>query len=116
MLNIKSKINESIKNEYKRYLGIFLKELRTSRGFSLRELGKRTNLNFPYLSHIEAHKEEKTGLPSPDTFNKLFSIYSLSKEEKKQFIEIYLNIIMPEIFTKNLTDEKIESIVDILDS
>lgn len=116
MIEIRSKIEENIRAEYERHLGIFLKDLRTSRSFSLRELGERTNINFPYLSHLEINKKEKAGIPSVNVLNKLFSVYNLTEKEKERFMEIYLNLVMPKIFINSLTDEKIRDIIKILEA
>lgn len=111
-----NKNEDKIRVQNEKKLGVFLKKLRTERKLSLRDVGEKADMNFPYLSHLETHNREKAKLPSVDILNKLFTVYKLNLEEKVEFLEIYFNLIMPEIYIKNLTTDKIKDIIKILES
>ena len=104
------------KEQYEKKLGAFLKKIRTERKLSLRNVGAEADMNFPYLSHLETHNRDKAKLPSVETLNKLFTVYKLDLKERVEFLEIYFNLIMPEIYLKNLTTDKIKDIIKILEA
>ena len=60
-------------------------------------------MKFPYLSHLETHNRDKVKLPSVEILNKLFVVYKLDLKERVEFLEIYFNLIMSEIYINNLT-------------
>ena len=60
-------------------------------------------MNFLYLSHSETHNRDKAKLPSVEILNKLFVVYKLDLKERVEFLEIYFNLIIPEIYINNLT-------------
>ncbi|XGU46107.1 helix-turn-helix domain-containing protein [Fusobacterium necrophorum subsp. funduliforme] len=107
---------EKRREQYEKKLGIFLKRLRAERKLSLRDVGAEADMNFPYLSHLETHNREKAKLPSVEILNKLFAVYKLNLKEKVDFLEIYFNLIMPEIYINSLTTDKIKSIIKILEA
>lgn len=104
------------KEQYEKKLGDFLKKIRIERKLSLRDVGAETDMNFPYLSHLETHNRDKAKLPSVEILNKLFTVYKLDLKEKVEFLEIYFNLIMPEIYINNLTADKIKDIIKILEA
>ena len=105
-----------IQIQYEKKLGAFLKKIRTERKLSLRDVGAEADMNFPYLSHLETHNRDKAKLPSVETLNKLFTVYKLDLKERVEFLEIYFNLIMPEIYINNLTTDKIKDIIKILEA
>ena len=105
-----------IQIQYEKKLGAFLKKIRTERKLSLRDVGAEADMNFPYLSHLETHNRDKAKLPSVEILNKLFAVYKLDLKEKVEFLEIYFNLIMPEIYINNLTTDKIKDIIKILEA
>ena len=105
-----------IQIQYEKKLGDFLKKIRTKRKLSLRDVGAEADMNFPYLSHLETHNRDKAKLPSVEILNKLFAVYKLDLKERVEFLEIYFNLIMPEIYLKNLTTDKIKDIIKILEA
>ena len=105
-----------IRIQYEKKLGAFLKKIRTERKLSLRDVGAEADMNFPYLSHLETHNRDKAKLPSVEILNKLFTVYKLDLKEKVEFLEIYFNLIMPEIYINNLTADKIKDIIKILEA
>ena len=100
---------DKIRIQYEKKLGAFLK-------LSLRDVGAEADMNFPYLSHLETHNRDKAKLPSVEILNKLFAVYKLDLKERVEFLEIYFNLIMPEIYLKNLTTDKIKDIIKILEA
>lgn len=107
---------DKIRIQYEKKLGAFLKKIRTERKLSLRDVGAEADMNFPYLSHLETHNRDKAKLPSVEILNKLFTVYKLDLKEKVEFLEIYFNLIMPEIYINNLTADKIKDIINILEA
>ena len=107
---------DKIRIQYEKKLGDFLKKIRTKRTLSLRDVGAEADMNFPYLSHLETHNRDKAKLPSVEILNKLFAVYRLDLKEKVEFLEIYFNLIMPEIYINNLTADKIKDIIKILEA
>lgn len=107
---------DKIRIQYEKKLGAFLKKIRTERKLSLRDVGAEADMNFPYLSHLETHNRDKAKLPSVEILNKLFAVYKLDLKEKVEFLEIYFNLIMPEIYINNLTADKIKDIINILEA
>lgn len=97
-------------------LGVFLKRLRAERKLSLRDVGEKADMNFTYLSHLETHNRDKAKLPSVEILNKLFAVYKLDEKERIEFLEIYFNLIMPEIYLNNLNTDKIKDIIKILET
>ena len=73
-------------------------------------------MNFPYLSHLETHNRDKSKLTCLEILNKLFAVYKLDFKEKLEFLEIYFNLIMPEIYLNDLTTDKIKDVIKILEA
>ena len=92
---------DKIRIQYEKKLGDFLKKIRTERKLSLRDVGAEADMNFPYLSHLETHNRDKAKLPSVEILNKLFAVYKLDLKEKVEYLEIYFNLIMPDIYINN---------------
>lgn len=113
---MKENKTEKKREQYEKKLGIFLKKLRAERKLSLRDVGEKADMNFTYLSHLETHNRDKAKLPSVEILNKLFAVYKLDLKERVKFLEIYFNLIMPEIYLKNLTTDKIKDIIKILEA
>lgn len=111
-----SKKVDKIRVQYEKKLGTFLKKVRTKRKLSLRDVGAEADMNFTYLSHLETHNRDKAKLPSVEILNKLFAVYRLDLKERVDFLEIYFNLIMPEIYINSLTTDKIKDIIKILES
>ena len=68
-------------------LGAYLKTLRGSRGFSLREVEEATDVSNAYLSQLE---NEKISKPSPHILHKLAGFYGITYEvlmEKAGYIK-----------------------------
>ena len=107
---------DKIRIQYEKKLGDFLKRVRIERKLSLRDVGAEADMNFPYLSHLETHNRDKAKLPSVEMLNKLFAVYKLDLKERVEFLEIYFNLIMPEIYINNLTTDKIKDIIKILEA
>ena len=59
-------------------LGVVLKRLRVIKGFSLRDVEKRTNVSNAYLCQIESGKVKN---PSPHHLHKLAAVYEVPYEE-----------------------------------
>lgn len=107
---------EKRREQYEKKLGVFLKRLRAERKLSLRDVGEKADMNFTYLSHLETHNRDKAKLPSVEILNKIFAVYKLDLKERVEFLEIYFNLIIPEIYINNLTTYKIKDIIKILES
>lgn len=107
---------DKIRVQYEKKLGAFLKKVRTNRKLSLRDVGAEAHMNFPYLSHLETHNRDKAKLPSVEMLNKIFAVYKLDLNERVEFLEIYFNLIMPEIYINSLTTDKIRDIIKILEA
>lgn len=107
---------EKRREQYEKKLGVFLKRLRAERKLSLRDVGEKADMNFTYLSHLETHNRDKAKLPSVEILNKIFAVYKLDLKERVEFLEIYFNLVIPEIYINNLTTDKIKDIIKILES
>ncbi|MDO4690144.1 MAG: helix-turn-helix transcriptional regulator [Fusobacterium sp.] len=113
---MKENKTEKRREQYEKKLGIFLKKVRTKRKLSLRVVGEKADMNFTYLSHLETHNREKAKLPSVEILNKLFTVYKLDLKERVKFLEIYFNLVIPEIYIYNLNTDKIKDIIKILEA
>lgn len=66
-------------------LGKFLLKIRKSRNLTLREIGNLADISFTYLAHIERNDKGKSGILSPEALTRVFDVYKLTEEEKKNF-------------------------------
>lgn len=69
--DIKQNYNEQAMNEY----GQYFKALRESKGLTLREVERQTDVSNAYLSQLESGKVKQ---PSPNTLFKLAKFYQVS--------------------------------------
>jgi transcriptional regulator with XRE-family HTH domain len=67
-----------MRNEEKTAIGVYLRSLRDTRGFSLREIERKTGVSNAVLSQIESGQVKR---PSPTTLYKLAELYSVPYEE-----------------------------------
>lgn len=67
-----------MRSEEKTAIGIYLRSLRDTRGFSLREVERKTGVSNAVLSQIESGQVKR---PSPTTLYKLAELYSVPYEE-----------------------------------
>lgn len=88
----------------KKEFGQYLKQIRESRGLTIRQVETYANVSNSYLSLIENGKRD---IPHPDILKKLAPLYKVPYEDlmtKAGYINNE-NINMPEIIIKNDIDE-----------
>lgn len=100
-------------------LGEKLKALREERGLSLREAGRRANVNYSYLGQIE--KGQKS--PSLNTYEQLCHFYGVELKDllgkdmtPSQLTESDLEWVVfgKKMESRNLTQEELEKYIDII--
>ena len=105
------KAQESQNNSIKSNFGNILKEMRKNRGYTLREVGKEANISFTYLGNIE-NNSFSSPIPSKEFMDKILNFYKPTYEEEFKILKEYLYLVVPDFFTKNLTDNKIKCLLD----
>lgn len=83
--------------------GGYFKALRESKGFTLREVERQTEISNAYLSQLESGKIKQ---PSPITLNKLSSIYGVSYE----FLMEKVGYPVPKLQDSDLSKTEVMSI------
>jgi len=107
--------------ELDKKIGQKLKKVREKLGYTMREVGERTGINFTYISKIE-----KGQIPSLDKLNKLCNLYNIDiKSLFGDEVEIPAELrdlgvewitFAKEMERENLTPDEIKSIINVIKS
>ncbi|GAB5517607.1 helix-turn-helix domain-containing protein [Rhodopirellula baltica] len=77
-----------------------IRELRAANGFSLRELGEKTGINFTYISRIETGKLALSEFPGEATIHKLADALDADEEELLLMARKIPDVIKDRVFER----------------